>query len=86
MGYNEPIGGYLEIDKLTGVLLSLIPYNFDMKTKEEWLRLNTFQFPDGKWHLHSRYLKGDMVWVLSGRRSKLCKLEGRCRIVEIKTL
>lgn len=54
------------------------------KARAEWIGRHAFKFQPGKWHLHARWLKGEIVWVLSSRGSPLCKQEGRCRIVEIK--
>lgn len=66
---------------------NMIPWNSEeMKSRDDWKRISTWQFPDGWYHLHSRYLKGDMIWVLSSRASPICKLEGRCRIVSISTI
>lgn len=53
------------------------------KARSAWIGRNAFNFPEGKYHLHARWLKGTVQWVLSGRGSALCKEEGRCRIVQI---
>lgn len=64
-----------------------IPSTYSSKgSRSEWIGRHAFNFPDGQYHLHARYLKGEVVWVLSGRASPVCKVAGRCRIVEIKTV
>lgn len=54
--------------------------------RSEWVGRVAWQFPEGQYHLHARYLKGDVQWVLVGRKTGVCKVPGRCRLVEVKNV
>lgn len=61
-----------------------IPSTYAPKgSRSEWIGKHAWQFPPGEYHLHARYLKGEIMWVLSSRGSPICKIEGRCKKVNL---
>lgn len=75
-----PIGGEIHVE---GIDWHIPSTRKGPTARSEWVGKHSWKFPEGTYHMHARYLKGEIMWVISTRASALCKVEGRCRVVTI---
>lgn len=55
--------------------------------RNEWIGKHTpFEVKNDEYHLHAKYLKGVVQWVLTTRASGICRQEGRCIKIAVRVI